>query len=104
MGKLVAQLAPEYGFHPMLTLSSGANLTQCTQADVAIEFTNPEAAPENLKQLAACGGEDRHWHHRLAGAFARGLCRVQCVRVGVGLESEFLGGRCGIPASGGNCR
>jgi 4-hydroxy-tetrahydrodipicolinate reductase len=53
MGKLIAQLAPEYGFDPVLKLTSGSTLTGFEGIDVAIEFTNPEAAPENLIALSA---------------------------------------------------
>lgn len=60
MGRLVEQLAPEYGFQVALALS-GANNTggsgitgkEFRDIDVAIEFTTPDAAPENLKRLAA---------------------------------------------------
>jgi 4-hydroxy-tetrahydrodipicolinate reductase len=53
MGKLIGQLAPEYGFEPLVTLESESNLSALEGVDVAIEFTTPEAAPGNLKQLAA---------------------------------------------------
>jgi 4-hydroxy-tetrahydrodipicolinate reductase len=53
MGKLIGQLAPEYGFDPVLRLNSGSALTSFDGIDVAIEFTNPEAAPKNLLALAA---------------------------------------------------
>ena len=60
MGRLIEQLAPEYGFEVVLTLS-GANNTEGSgitveafrDVDVAIEFSTPEAAPRNLKRLAA---------------------------------------------------
>ena len=51
MGRLVAQLAPEYGFEVTARItSSGGTLSDF---DVAIEFSTPQAAPENLKRLAA---------------------------------------------------
>jgi len=51
MGKLVEQLAPEYGFEVTARITSpGGNLHDF---DVAIEFSTPQAAPENLKRLAA---------------------------------------------------
>lgn len=60
MGRLIGQLAPEYGFQLVLTLSGannagGSGITAETfrDIDVAIEFSTPEAAPENLKRLAA---------------------------------------------------
>lgn len=62
MGRLVEQLAPQHGFDVVLRLSSTGNshgraITKqaFAGADVAIEFTNPEAAPDNLKHLAATG-------------------------------------------------
>jgi 4-hydroxy-tetrahydrodipicolinate reductase len=55
MGKMIGQLAPEYGFDVMATLRSGGDLSECSDADVAIEFTQPEAAMVNLKRLAQLG-------------------------------------------------
>jgi 4-hydroxy-tetrahydrodipicolinate reductase len=62
MGRLVEQLAPSHGFQVAFALNSTGNsharaITRemFSGVDVAIEFTNPEAAPENLKQLAAAG-------------------------------------------------
>ena len=60
MGRLIEQLAPEYGFQVELALSGANNIDGSgitTEAfrdiDVAIEFSTPEAAPGNLKRLAA---------------------------------------------------
>jgi 4-hydroxy-tetrahydrodipicolinate reductase len=59
MGKMIAGLAPEYGFDPVVKLGvkNRSDLVQPVfrEIDVAIEFTTPEAAPENLKKLAALG-------------------------------------------------
>jgi 4-hydroxy-tetrahydrodipicolinate reductase len=62
MGRLVEQLAPQHGFEVAFVLSSTGNshgraITGEVFAgvDVAIEFTTPEAAPDNLKALAAAG-------------------------------------------------
>ncbi len=76
MGRLLEQLAPEYGFEVGLVLdvhnnAGGAGLTPDNFRDVAaaIEFTAPEPAPENLLRLAelrvptACGSTG--WYHRL---------------------------------------
>lgn len=60
MGRLIEQLAPEYGFQVVLALN-GANNTDglgitveaFRDIDVAIEFSTPEAAPQNLVRLAA---------------------------------------------------
>lgn len=62
MGRLIEQLAPLHGFTVAIILNGknnlgSANITPGTFAgiDVAIEFTTPEAAPENLKRLAEIG-------------------------------------------------
>lgn len=59
MGRLVEQLAGEYGFSVVARFSS-ANIASLSReslkgAAVAIEFTIPAAAPENLRRLAALG-------------------------------------------------
>ena len=62
MGRLVEQLAPQHGFEVAFVLSSTGNshgraITRETFSgiDVAIEFTAPETAPDNLRQLARAG-------------------------------------------------
>jgi 4-hydroxy-tetrahydrodipicolinate reductase len=57
MGRLIERLAPEHGFEVTNRLNSQTKISKeaLAGADVAIEFTAPEAAPENLKQLAAMG-------------------------------------------------
>ena len=62
MARLVEQLAPQHGFQVKLRLNSTGNshgraITRETFAgiDVAIEFTTPEAAPDDLKRLAEEG-------------------------------------------------
>lgn len=57
MGRLIEQLAPEYAFDVVLRLDQGDAITRekFSNVDVAIEFSTPEAAPANLKQLAAAG-------------------------------------------------
>jgi 4-hydroxy-tetrahydrodipicolinate reductase len=59
MGHLIEQWAPAYGFDVRAKISS-ANRHELSRrslngAEVAIEFTTPSAAPENLKTLAALG-------------------------------------------------
>jgi len=59
MGRLVEQLAPQEGFNVRARFSS-SNIASLSReslhgASVAIEFTAPLAAPENLRQLAAFG-------------------------------------------------
>jgi 4-hydroxy-tetrahydrodipicolinate reductase len=59
MGRLIEQLAPEHGFEvrARFDIPNIAELSRETLngAGVAIEFTAPSAAPENLRRLAALG-------------------------------------------------
>jgi 4-hydroxy-tetrahydrodipicolinate reductase len=62
MGRLIDQLAPEYGCDVKLRLDIDNNgrfeaLTKekLAEIDVALEFSTPHAAPENLERLAALG-------------------------------------------------
>jgi 4-hydroxy-tetrahydrodipicolinate reductase len=50
MGKLVDQLAPEYGFEVVARIRRKNE--QVINADVAIEFSTPEAAVDNLLKLS----------------------------------------------------
>jgi 4-hydroxy-tetrahydrodipicolinate reductase len=54
MGHLVEQLAPEYNFDVVLHLNRSNAITAeaLHGVDVAVEFSTPEAAPENLQRLA----------------------------------------------------
>jgi 4-hydroxy-tetrahydrodipicolinate reductase len=62
MGRLIEQLGPEYDFDVRAKFNSqnnphGAGLTPALLdgIDVAVEFSAPEAAAENIRQLAAAG-------------------------------------------------
>ena len=55
MGKLIEQLAPEYGFDVCARIDLNDDLRSAAGADVAIEFTTPEAALGNIDGLAAAG-------------------------------------------------
>jgi 4-hydroxy-tetrahydrodipicolinate reductase len=62
MGRMIEQLAPEYGFEVALILdihnnASGQSITreQFRGIDVAIEFSTPEAAAKNATLLASAG-------------------------------------------------
>ncbi len=59
MGRLVRELAPEYGFDIRATFSRSTigelSRAALQGAEVAIEFTTPTAAPENLRRLAGLG-------------------------------------------------
>jgi len=59
MGRLIEQLAAQHGFEVAMRLDrarnqNGTGITAANFADidVAIEFSRPESAPENLKRLA----------------------------------------------------
>lgn len=53
MGRLIGQLAPEYGFTLHATVDLNDPLTKAEGADVAIEFSTPHAAVRNIEGLAA---------------------------------------------------
>ena len=53
MGRLIEQLAPEYGFTAIVTVDISDDFAKAAGADVAIEFTVPEAVPSNIERLAA---------------------------------------------------
>jgi 4-hydroxy-tetrahydrodipicolinate reductase len=52
MGRLIEQLAPEYGFSIHACLDLGYSPRDLDGADVAIEFSTPQAALENIERLA----------------------------------------------------
>ena len=52
MGKLIDHLASEYGFEVVKRVDLGDEMPRFGECDVAIEFSTPHAAPENLKRLA----------------------------------------------------
>jgi 4-hydroxy-tetrahydrodipicolinate reductase len=52
MGRLVAQIAPQFGFEVSARIDVGDSLEGARGADVAIEFTTPESAVPNIKTLA----------------------------------------------------
>lgn len=61
MGKAIAALAPDQGFHVVAFLGSaevgdgGLTPDLLAGADVAVEFTTPASAPGNIRQAAECG-------------------------------------------------
>jgi 4-hydroxy-tetrahydrodipicolinate reductase len=55
MGRLIAQLAPEFDFTIHSRLERGDDLGRAEGADVAIEFTRADAAAGNVEKLAAAG-------------------------------------------------
>ena len=52
MGHIIETLAPSYGFSAAIKIDLGDSLNAAAEADVAIEFSTPDAAPDNLRQLA----------------------------------------------------
>ena len=69
MGHMVELLAPEYGFLNIVKIDSKDPIRKAAEADAAIEFSTPEAAPGNLLKLAemlvptVCG--TTAWFHEL---------------------------------------
>jgi len=55
MGKLIEQLAPEYGFIVHARADLGYNPDALKGSDVAIEFSTPHTALANIESLAALG-------------------------------------------------
>jgi 4-hydroxy-tetrahydrodipicolinate reductase len=61
MGQALASLAPERGFRVVATLDAsqpnyrGVTVDALAGAQVAIEFTSPDAAPDNARACAAAG-------------------------------------------------
>src|SRR5579862_4119488 len=53
MGRLIEQLAPEYDFSLHARIDLGDDLEKAAGADVAVEFTVPEAVAQNVEKLAA---------------------------------------------------
>jgi len=53
MGRLIEKLAPEYGFTSVVAVDIGDDFAKAAGADVAIEFTAPEAVLGNIEKLAA---------------------------------------------------
>lgn len=55
MGRMLERLAPESGLEVVARIDMGDDIAAARGADVAIEFTQPEAAPGNIEELAAMG-------------------------------------------------
>jgi 4-hydroxy-tetrahydrodipicolinate reductase len=53
MGRLIEQLAPEYGFTVHARIDLNDAFAQVNGADVAIDFSVPHAVPANVEKLAA---------------------------------------------------
>lgn len=55
MGRLIEQLAPEYDFTIHARIDVDGNVQEAAGADVAVEFTVPDAVPKNVDALTALG-------------------------------------------------
>lgn len=60
MGRAIAELAPSRGWEVVARLDEPESHKGITKemlggADVAVEFTTPEAAPKNIRAIAAAG-------------------------------------------------
>jgi len=53
MGRLIEQLAPEYGFTVHASIDIGDDFSKAAGADAAIEFTTPDAVAGNIEKLAS---------------------------------------------------
>src|SRR5580765_3760319 len=53
MGRLIEQLAPEYGFTVHTSIDIGDDFSKAAGADAAIEFTTPDAVAGNIEKLAS---------------------------------------------------
>lgn len=105
MGRLVEQLAAEYGFHVSARFSRG-NIALLSRESlngvaVAIEFSNPSAAPQNLRRLAELGVNSvcgtTGWYEELpqirevVASAHTGLVYAANFSVGVNLFLEIVG-------------
>ena len=55
MGRMLDELAPQYGFEVTAKIDANDDIALAKRADVAIEFSTPEAALGNIEKLAALG-------------------------------------------------
>jgi 4-hydroxy-tetrahydrodipicolinate reductase len=55
MGRMIDQLAPEYGFEVQARVDVNDDFAQAEGADVAIEFTMPDGVVANVAKLAEAG-------------------------------------------------
>src|ERR1019366_1694657 len=55
MGRMIEQLAPEYGFTIHARIDLDGDFGQAQGADAAVEFTGPDAVASNVEKLAALG-------------------------------------------------
>jgi 4-hydroxy-tetrahydrodipicolinate reductase len=55
MGRMIEALAPEYGFSVHARIDANDDISLARGADVAIEFSTPDAAVGNIEKLAVLG-------------------------------------------------
>jgi 4-hydroxy-tetrahydrodipicolinate reductase len=55
MGRMIEALAPEYGFSVHVRIDVNDDISLARGADVAIEFSTPDAAIVNIEKLAVLG-------------------------------------------------
>ena len=106
MGRMIEQLAPEYGFEVKLRLdvNNNANYEGMTKEnfrgiDAAVEFSTPAAALENIDRLARLGVNCGDRHDRLVWRDRARARSSGARRNGPGVESEFFGGRGDLSAA-----
>ena len=96
MGRLIEQLAPEYGFEVKLRLDiiNNANFEGMTKdnfrgMDAAVEFSTPSTAIENIERLAALGVNSVIGTTGWSGDLARARAAVERAGTGLVWSSNF---------------
>ena len=96
MGRLIDQLAPEYGFDVKLRLDvdnnskfEGLTKENFRGIDAAIEFSNPSAAIENIERLARIGVNSVIGTTGWFGEIARARKAVESAGMGLVWSSNF---------------
>ena len=103
MGRLIDQLAPEYGFTVTARVDVGRE-EPLAGADVAVEFSTPAAVLGNIRKVAAVRVPivvgTTGWVEHLAEARSHHRGK----RLGAGLEPELFSWRERLHAAGGGSR
>ena len=108
MGRLIEQLAPEYGFTVHAQIDVDGDFAQADGADAAIEFTVPHAVPGNVEKLAALGipvvvgttGWLPHMNHVRAAIEKNGAALVWSPNFSIGVNVFSRAGARSRPLAG----
>ena len=100
MGRLIEQLAPEYGFDVKLRLDidnnakyEGMTKENFRGIDAAVEFSTPSTAVGKYRAAGAAGRECGRWDDGMARRSRTGARGGRTRRDRARLEREFFGGR-----------